>query len=171
MLSLGALNFLSTKTRLRRAASTGEDSPALRETSSRRIAVEGCLGALIFGASGLLSSLPPGVHAIHQAITASPSAATRALQSAEGASVRILSPQPEQIFTSGSVPLKFDLTTGKRGHHVHAYIDGQLMGMFESAQGTLNGIAPGHHTLELRVVAADHQTELAAQDRVEFIVK
>jgi hypothetical protein len=45
------------------------------------------------------------------------------------------------------------------------------MGMFESAQGTLNGVAPGRHTLELRVVAADHQTELTAKDRVEFVVK
>jgi len=43
--------------------------------------------------------------------------------------------------------------------------------MFESQQGTLNGITPGRHTLELRVVAADHQTELDAKDRIEFIVK
>ncbi len=69
------------------------------------------------------------------------------------------------------VPLKFNFTRGKRGEHVHAYVDGELMGMFESKQGTLNGIAPGRHTLELRVVAADHQTELDARDRVEFFVK
>jgi hypothetical protein len=69
------------------------------------------------------------------------------------------------------VPLKFSFIKGKRGHHVHAYLDGELMGMFESEQGTLNGVAPGRHTLELRVVAADHQTELAAKDRVEFVVK
>ena len=67
--------------------------------------------------------------------------------------------------------MKFALNTGKRGTHVHAYIDGELMGMFESKQGTLNGIAPGRHTLELRVVAEDHQTELDATDRVEFNVK
>ena len=69
------------------------------------------------------------------------------------------------------MPLKFTLTKGKRGEHVHAYIDGELMGMFESKQGTLNGIVPGRHILELRVVAEDHQTELDAADRVEFIVK
>ena len=54
---------------------------------------------------------------------------------------------------------------------MHAYVDGELLGMFESQQGTLNGITPGRHTLELRVVAADHQTELDAKDRIEFIVK
>ena len=54
---------------------------------------------------------------------------------------------------------------------MHAYIDGELMGMFEGRQGTLNGVAPGRHILELRVVAADHRTELDAADRVEFIVK
>jgi hypothetical protein len=35
----------------------------------------------------------------------------------------------------------------------------------------LNGITPGHHVLELRVVAEDHQTELDASDRIEFVVK
>ncbi|MBI2533664.1 MAG: hypothetical protein HYW03_15830 [Deltaproteobacteria bacterium] len=45
------------------------------------------------------------------------------------------------------------------------------MGMFESDKGTLNGINPGKHTLELRVVAEDHQTELDAIDKVEFAVK
>jgi hypothetical protein len=63
------------------------------------------------------------------------------------------------------------LHTGKRGHHVHAYVDGELMGMFQSKSGTLNGLKSGHHTLVLRVVAADHQSELDAFDRVEFNVK
>jgi hypothetical protein len=43
--------------------------------------------------------------------------------------------------------------------------------MFASEKGTLNGIKPGNHTLELRVVAADHATELDASDKVEFSVK
>jgi hypothetical protein len=45
------------------------------------------------------------------------------------------------------------------------------MGMFESESGTLTGITPGHHKLELRVVAEDHQTELDASDAVHFVVK
>jgi hypothetical protein len=47
----------------------------------------------------------------------------------------------------------------------------ELMGMFTGKQGMLNGIKPGRHVLELRVVAEDHQTELDAQDRIEFVVK
>ena len=93
------------------------------------------------------------------------------LEPAQGANVKILSPSPQQAFVGEKVPLKFTLTKGKRGAHVHAYVDGELMGMFESRQGTLNGIVPGRHILELRVVAEDHQTELDAADRVEFIVK
>jgi hypothetical protein len=50
-------------------------------------------------------------------------------------------------------------------------MDGELMGMFESERGTLNGIKPGKHILELRVVASDHETELDASDKVEFAVK
>lgn len=69
------------------------------------------------------------------------------------------------------MPLKFTFTKAKRSQHVHAYVDGELMGMFESKEGMLNGIAPGRHILELRVVAAEHQTELDATDRVEFVVK
>jgi len=43
--------------------------------------------------------------------------------------------------------------------------------MFKSEKGTLNGIKPGQHTLELRVVTGDHNTELDATDKVSFTTK
>jgi hypothetical protein len=46
-----------------------------------------------------------------------------------------------------------------------------MMGMFTSKKGTLNGIKPGSHILELRVVTADHNTELDATDKVSFTSK
>ncbi|MBI4527267.1 MAG: hypothetical protein HY695_26025 [Deltaproteobacteria bacterium] len=95
----------------------------------------------------------------------------KALGAAHGARVKILSPKKGQAFKGNAVPLSFALTKGKRGHHVHAYIDGHLMGMFQSEQGTLTGIQPGHHILELRVVADDHKTELNATDTVDFMIK
>ncbi len=94
-----------------------------------------------------------------------------ALKPAMGASVKILSPKPGQVFSSDAVPLQFELVKGKMGSHVHAYVDGELAGMFETESGTLNGVKPGQHTLELRVVTADHKTELKATDRVRFTVK
>ena len=177
-LGLGALNFFSTKKRLRRLAASSDDSPSPRETASRRIALESCFAVLIFGVTGLLTVLPPGVHALHQAgaetmssgDVAGPDGSQR-FKLSEGASVKILSPSPEQVISGDGVTLKFNLTRGKQGQHVHAYVDGELMGMFESEQGTLNGIRPGRHVLELRVVAGDHQTELDATDHVEFFVK
>ena len=69
------------------------------------------------------------------------------------------------------MPIEYKLTKGKRGHHAHAYVDGELIGMFESEKGTRNGIKSGAHILELRVVAADHETELDAKGRTEFTVK
>lgn len=93
------------------------------------------------------------------------------LKPAEGAAVKILAPKPGETFTGDQVSIRFRLVKGKRGHHIHAYVDGELMGMFTSEKGTLTGIRPGHHVLELRVVAEDHQTELDALDRVEFMVK
>jgi hypothetical protein len=93
------------------------------------------------------------------------------LKPAEGANIKILAPTQDQVLKGDSVPLQFKLTKGKRGHHAHAYVDGELMGMFESEKGTLNGIKPGKHTLELRVVAEDHKTELDATDKVTFTTK
>ena len=94
------------------------------------------------------------------------------LKPAEGASVKILSPHPGQVFNSDEVPLEYKFAKGKRGSHIHAYMDGQLMGMFSDPnKGTLTGIQPGSHTLELRVTTADHKTELNARDVVKFTVK
>jgi hypothetical protein len=87
---------------------------------------------------------------------------------AQGASVKIVSPKAGQVIKGDSVPLEFKLTKGKIGEHVHAYVDGEMAGMFKSSKGTLNGIKPGQHTLELRVTTTDHNTELNATDKVTF---
>jgi len=175
MVSLAALNLLSTKPKLLRATQQHKEEFSAAKKALNRIGAESSLALLIFFVTGLLTVLPPGVHAVHQAAQASGAVGQNQepakLQPAEGASVKILSPTPGQIFATDQVPLSFKLTKGKRGDHVHAYIDGELMGMFLSKQGALNGIRPGIHVLELRVVADDHQTELDAQDRVEFVVK
>ncbi len=103
--------------------------------------------------------------------TTTSKAAKPALKPAEGANIKILAPTKGQVLKGEIVPIEYRLTKGKRGHHAHAYVDGELMGMFESEKGTLNGIKPGKHVLELRVVASDHVTELDATDKVEFTVK
>ena len=93
------------------------------------------------------------------------------LKPAQGASVKILSPKAGQTLKGDSVPLEYQMKKGKVGEHVHAYIDGEMAGMFNSTKGTLNGVKPGQHTLELRVVTSDHNTELDATDKVTFITK
>ena len=97
--------------------------------------------------------------------------AKSSLKPAQGASVKILSPTKGQIFNGDQVSIQFKLVKGKAGHHVHAYVDNELMGMFEGEKGTLNGVKPGSHVLKLRVVADDHKTELDASDEVSFTVK
>ena len=97
--------------------------------------------------------------------------ATSSLQPADGASVKIISPTVGQVIKGDKVSLQFKLTKGKRGEHVHAYVDGEMMGMFKTEKGTLNGLKPGQHTLEVRVATADHNTELAATDKVTFTTK
>jgi putative copper export protein len=178
ILGFGALNFLSTGPRLLQAAQANTKDLSWARKALRRIGAESFLALLVFFVTGLLTVLPPGVHAVHQAALANASAVagtgrptTPDLKPAEGARIEIISPKAEQVFKGDQVPLRFKLTKGKRGHHVHAYVDGELVGMFESKQGTLNGISPGRHVLELRVVAEDHQTELDAREHVEFFVK
>jgi hypothetical protein len=97
--------------------------------------------------------------------------AKSSLKPAQGASVKILSPTEGQTFKGDQVPLEFKLVKGKAGHHVHAYVNNELVGMFEGEKGTLNGVKPGAHVLLLRVVATDHKTELDASDEVSFTVK
>jgi len=94
-----------------------------------------------------------------------------ALKPAQGASVKIISPKAGQVIKGDAAPLEFQLKKGRIGEHVHAYVDGELVGMFKSAKGTLNGLKPGQHTLELRVSTSDHNTELDATDTVQFTVK
>lgn len=178
MLSFGALNFLSTKRLLARAAIENQNDGAVSQKALRRIGFESVIALLIFCVTGLLTALPPGVHAVHRIATAAPPAPARTDATkektyfpAEGASVKILSPRAGQVVGGDGLPVRFNLIVGKRGHHAHAYVDGELMGMFQSKAGTLNGLKPGRHILEVRVVAADHQSELDAFDRVEFMVK
>jgi putative copper export protein len=96
MLSWGAVNLFSTKPLFRHFAGRDEDARSLRDLASRRVALESCIGVLIFGATGLLTVLPPGVHALHQAAAKTLSSAprgqdqTQRLAPAVGASVKIL---------------------------------------------------------------------------------
>ena len=133
---------------------------------------------LLFASAALTLSFPPQTPGQHQHPKAPETGAKSAAKisrlapkPAEGASIKIVSPTKGQIFKSDKVPVHFKLIKGKRGHHAHAYVDGELIGMFESEKGTLNGVKPGKRVLELRVVASDHETELDASDKVEFTVK
>lgn len=95
-----------------------------------------------------------------------------ALKPAVGARIKIVAPKEGQVFKGDEIPIEYNWVKGKRGHHLHTYVDGELMGMFSHPKkGILTGIQPGRHTLEIRVVAEDHQTELDATDSVHFAVE
>jgi hypothetical protein len=78
--------------------------------------------------------------------------AASALKPAQGAAVKITAPKAGQIIKGDAVPLEFKLTKGKIGEHVHAYLDGEMAGMFKGSKGTLNGIKPGQHVLKRKRV-------------------
>ena len=177
MLSYGALNFFSTRRLLRHSLAVRDIGTNAVLKPLQRIRGEAICAVLVYFATGLLTVLPPAVHTVHEksqrqlGAKVMNSAATVSRQSAEGASIQIVTPENGQVFRGDKVPVQFKLTKGKRGHHAHAYVDGELMGMFESQRGTLTGVKSGKHILELRVVADDHETELDARDTVEFTVR
>jgi putative copper export protein len=191
MATIGALNLFSTKPKLLAIAQTQRLPNWLQRKTLRRIGSEAIIGLGVFCVTAILTLLPPGIHSLHQA-NASGSNQIQAypdqlniftwlsyllspapkLQPAEGAKITIVSPNEGQVFESDEVPIRYEFVKGKRGNHLHAYIDGRLMGMFsDPSGGTLTGIQPGKHVLELRVTIDDHVTELDAKDKVDFIVK
>ncbi len=191
MVAIGALNFLSTKPKLLENAKAKRLPNRLQRIMLRRIGGEAVLGLGVFCVTAFLTLLPPGIHSLHQISTGGSSGLQAyperlniltwlgylltpapKLQPAEGAKVTILSPKPGEVFHSDEVPLRYVLVKGKRGNHVHAYVDGQLMGMFsDPSGGTLTGIRPGEHILEVRVTTEDHLTELDARAEVSFVVQ
>ena len=191
MAGIGALNLFSTKPKLREAALTKRLPNWLQRKTLRRIGSEAIIGLGVFCLTAVLTLLPPGIHSLHQAdasggnqVQAYPSelnlftwlgyllTPAPTFEPAEGAKVTILSPQQGQAFKGDEVPIRYEFVKGKRGNHLHAYVDGKLMGMFSDPNGgTLTGIQPGKHVLELRVTTEDHITELDARDKVEFAVQ
>jgi putative copper export protein len=189
--TIGALNLFSTKPKLLDSARTERLPNWLQRKTLGRIGSEAIIGIGVFCVTAILTLLPPGIHSLHQAsasgnnqlkaypdelnlftwlsylVTPAPK-----LEPAEGAKITILSPQEGQVFDSDEIPMRYEFVKGKKGNHLHAYIDGKLMGMFsDPSGGTLTGIQPGKHVLELRVTTDDHVTELDAKDKVDFIVK
>lgn len=183
LLGLGAINRyhilpkLSPHIAARSAALAGDPLRKLLNTVTLEIG----LGLAILACVALLMQLPPARGQLATAFQVSGHSMSHMGQGdthpskpqpAEGASVEILSPKEGQVLKGDEIPMRYKFAKGKMGAHLHAYVDGELMGMFSDPErGTLTGIPPGHHTLELRVVAEDHQTELDATAKVHFMVK
>ena len=173
LLSLGALNRFVIVPKL------SSDQAASRKLF-KTVAYEIGVASAILVCVAILLQLPPARHQLDSEYKVSGHPADHMTQEeprrsqalpAEGASVKIVAPKEGEVFSGDQVPVQFRLVKGKRGGHVHVYVDGELMGMFISDNGTLSGIPPGRHALEVKVVADDHVTELDAGDRVQFLVK
>jgi hypothetical protein len=188
--AIGALNLFSTKPQLLCITKMKKLPNRLQRKALKRIGSEALIGLGVFCLTAILTLLPPGIHSLHQTaasgnqVQAYPSelnlftwlgylvTPAPKLEPAEGAKVTILSPKEGEVFSSDEIPMRYEFVKGKRGNHLHAYIDGKLMGMFSDPNGgTLTGIQPGKHVLELRVTTEDHLTELDATAKVGFVVQ
>lgn len=144
----------------------------LRTNIVARIGVAMIVGTILSGAAASAQDSHDHMKGMEMPMKHSEKIAPRsALKPAQGASVKIVSPKSGQVIKGDSVAIEFQIKKGKVGEHVHAYVDGEMAGMFKGAKGTLNGLKPGQHSLELRVATADHNTELDATDRITFTTK
>jgi len=57
------------------------------------------------------------------------------LKPAQRPSVEIISPKTWQMIKGDSAPIEFQRNKGKVGEHIHAYVDGEMAGMFETSKG------------------------------------
>ena len=96
--------------------------------------------------------------------TAPTRAATRPSSTAR---LRILSPHNNQVVTGSTVSVKVSLqgariVPGTSLHvrpdegHLHAYLDGRIVAMNYSLDGTIPNVTPGLHVLRIEFVASDH---------------
>jgi Copper resistance protein D len=100
MLGLGALTFSPLVRRFFARLNRYTNELSLARKALSRIGAESFLALLVFFVTGLLTVLPPGIHAAHQAALANASAVTAAgglttpdLKPAEGARIEIISPK------------------------------------------------------------------------------
>jgi hypothetical protein len=72
--------------------------------------------------------------------------------------VVILEPHPGQRLQGDVVQVYYRLTRGRAdgGDHVHVWLNGENHGFSFGPPKKLRGVAPGEHTLLVRVARGDH---------------
>ena len=84
----------------------------------------------------------------------------------DGSEITITSPQHGQTVRR-SFPLEYSLKKGTMADHVHVFLDGTYQKGFK---GSFNDIAPGRHTLTVKVATHDHDM-VSVSDTIEVLVK
>lgn len=76
---------------------------------------------------------------------------------ADGSKVTITSPKDGDK-VSDSFELKYELTKGDQGGHVHVYVDNEYQRGFH---GTLKGLSKGEHQITIKAANEDHASVAA----------
>lgn len=85
-------------------------------------------------------------------------------------SVVISSPKDGDIFSQNKkIKVKYKATLGKKGHHLHLYLDDQPEVMLHKLKGSymLKPLAPGKHGICVRLMDKEH-AETGIQDCAMF---
>jgi hypothetical protein len=96
----------------------------------------------------------------------SPTAAAET-RPASTATLRIVSPQPNQVIEGSDVTVEVELDGGELVEevskdiqpdegHLHLRLDGETITLLGGLTETIPDVAPGRHALEVEFVAADH---------------
>ncbi len=138
----------------------------------RKLAVSGVASLLVF----LWATRPPQVQAgLLAQVTATPMPMGSDRLSANGGTIKIVSPAAGATIKDSSVIVKVqttNLTLGQSGTHFHLYVDGIIQGMSEGASTSImaRDLTPGEHTFEV-VAANGLHREMDASDLIKVNVQ
>ncbi len=91
----------------------------------------------------------------------------------DGGKVVITSPEDGAVIKGRTVDVLIELRDrGRRGNHVHIYMDGRLIKPLygDKVSYTFSGLAPGTHTISVRIATKGHKV-LKAHDSVTVEVR
>jgi hypothetical protein len=82
----------------------------------------------------------------------------------DGSRLTIVSPAQGSVIRGDSVQVRYRLSKGTKGTHIHCYVDGEYQKGFK---GVLKGLTRGSH--EIKLVAASHDHDALGAEAVVTI--
>lgn len=75
----------------------------------------------------------------------------------EDGSVVITAPADGAVVQAPLIEVTFEVVKGRRGDHVHLYVDGNFEAIVKDDRYVLKGLPPGEHQLDVKLATRRHE--------------